>query len=583
VDARPIRTSNILVVQNTGNLPFSARPFRMSAPTMSAMPARAPRLPAMPITERMLQELNDAIEARRVQEGIALLGRLDCRRITLSALGAVQAPFLLCLAQSVDLGYESSQLVDDLLQQLPPDRRAQMPLRDFLMVRMAEAFTAMAHEDTDRAIDLLAFVLGAERELGSEHLSVLAHFWKGRAHRKKGEYQKAFEDIVAARQLAQHLELKKLAAAIQIQEAWLAFQRAEPKEAWSLLDQAEEQLRTTDDDISLGNISSARGRIVRRTGEYAESLAHYERAVAIYQRRNADHRNLARTLVNAAYVKRLLALNLRKQLDTRASRQPAAGARAADGSGGAKRRYMALCHQALADLEEAGRIYALHQHHGGTGSVLVNGGHLHLDLGDIERAAVEGAKAYDLAHSKHDLILMARARILEAYSENARVEEELGEDANIATHAHQARRYAEEAVQLALQTQNRRLLAGAHIVCGMVAANDFFREWEEARRCEMESAALLRSYDRDHLGEELAVLKSKIMRSIGIDETLRAWSQGIVGRKTFQQMTEEFAEVVIPQVWLREGKKVSRVAARLSISPKKVRRILRSVGLRHTI
>ena len=337
----------------------------------------------------------------------------------------------------------------------------------------------------------------------------------------------------------------------------LAFQRAEPKEAWSLLDQAEEQLRTTDDDISLGNISSARGRIVRRTGEYAESLAYYERAVGIYQRRNADHRNLARTLVNAAYVKRLLALNLRKQLDTRGRQQPAAVSRASNNSGSVKRRYMALCHQALVNLEEAGRIYALHQHHGGTGSVLVNGGYLHLDLGDIERATVEGAKAYDLAHSKHHLILMARARILQAYAENARVEEELGEDANIATHAHQARRYAEEAVQLALQTQNRRLLAGAYIVCGMVAASEFFREWEEARRCEMESATLLRSYDRDHLGEELAILKSKIMRSIGIDETLRAWSQGVVGRKTFQQMTEEFAEVVIPQVWLREGKKVS--------------------------
>jgi tetratricopeptide (TPR) repeat protein len=548
---------------------------------MSAMPARTPGLPVISVTVQLLEELNDAIEARRVQEGIAMLGHLDCKGITVSALGAVQAPFLLCLAQWVDLGYESPQLVDDLLQQTPPEARAQMPLRDFLMVRMAEAFAAMAHEDTDRAIELLGFVLAAERELGSEHLSVLAHFWKGRAHRKKGEYQRASEDIVAARQLAQHLELKKLAAAIQIQEAWLAFQRAEPKEAWSLLDQAEEQLRTTDDDISLGNISSARGRIVRRTGEYAESLSHYQRAVVIYQRRNADHRNLARTLVNAAYVKRLLALNLRKQLDTRA--RPSRGVqRASNGSGSVKRRYMALCHQALADLEEAGRIYSLHQHHGGTGSVLVNGGHLHLDLGDIERAAVEGAKAYDLAHSKHDLILMARARILEAYAENARVEEELGEDANIATHAHQARRYAEEAVQLALQTQNRRLLAGAHIVCGMVAASDFFREWEEARRCEMESAALLRSYDRDHLGEELTILKSKIMRSIGIDETLRAWSQGIVGRKTFQQMTEEFAEVVIPQVWLREGKKVSRVAARLSISPKKVRRILRSVGLRHS-
>ncbi len=98
----------------------------------------------------------------------------------------------------------------------------------------------------------------------------------------------------------------------------------------------------------------------------------------------------------------------------------------------------------------------------------------------------------------------------------------------------------------------------------------------------MESAALLRSYDRDHLSDELAILKLKIMRSIGIDETLRAWSHGIVGDKTFQQMTEEFAELVIPQVWMREGRKVSRVAERLAISPKKVRRILRSVGAMHT-
>ncbi len=44
-------------------------------------------------------ELNDAIEERRVEKGIALLGRLDCKRIILNALGAVQAPFLLCLAQ----------------------------------------------------------------------------------------------------------------------------------------------------------------------------------------------------------------------------------------------------------------------------------------------------------------------------------------------------------------------------------------------------------------------------------------------------------------------------------------------------
>jgi hypothetical protein len=53
----------------------------------------------------------------------------------------------------------------------------------------------------------------------------------------------------------------------------------------------------------------------------------------------------------------------------------------------------------------------------------------------------------------------------------------------------------------------------------------------------------------------------------------------MVGSKSFQQVSEDFAAVVIPKVWRREGCKVARVAARLSISPKKVRRILRNQGL----
>jgi len=69
------------------------------------------------------------------------------------------------------------------------------------------------------------------------------------------------------------------------------------------------------------------------------------------------------------------------------------------------------------------------------------------------------------------------------------------------------------------------------------------------------------------------------LRASGINETLRAWSEGLIGDKTFQQVAEEFAEIVIPKVWAREGKKISRVAERLSISPKKVRRILRNAGL----
>ena len=135
---------------------------------------------------------------------------------------------------------------------------------------------------------------------------------------------------------------------------------------------------------------------------------------------------------------------------------------------------------------------------------------------------------------------------------------------------------------MAKHTQNRRLLAAAYIARGMTAANEFFQEWDLAKRCAAAAADLIGAGENDHLVDDLAALKSHIMQASGINDTLRGWSEGMVGDKTFQQVTEEFAEIVIPKVWLREGRKISRVAESLSVSPKKVRRILRSAGLLDT-
>jgi hypothetical protein len=52
----------------------------------------------------------------------------------------------------------------------------------------------------------------------------------------------------------------------------------------------------------------------------------------------------------------------------------------------------------------------------------------------------------------------------------------------------------------------------------------------------------------------------------------------MVGDKTFQQIAEQFAEIVIPKVWIRKDAKIARVAESVSISPKKGRRILRNAG-----
>ena len=53
----------------------------------------------------------------------------------------------------------------------------------------------------------------------------------------------------------------------------------------------------------------------------------------------------------------------------------------------------------------------------------------------------------------------------------------------------------------------------------------------------------------------------------------------MTGGKSFQQITEEFAEIVIPKVWMREGRKISKVAEKMAISPKKVRRVLHNAHL----
>jgi tetratricopeptide (TPR) repeat protein len=340
-------------------------------------------------------------------------------------------------------------------------------------------------------------------------------------------------------------------------------------------------LRATDHYDALGNIESARGRIVRRLGEYSRALEYFTSALELYARRDANHLNLARTLVNAAYVRRLLALQIRKRIDRQAhsGRARAVKRDTLAGMGESLRaRYQELSQQAMDDLNRARAIYDMHRHADGIGNVALNLGYLHLDRGDIDRATPEAAQAYRIGADQADHILMARARILQSAIENAHVEEQTGEDVDVAVHANRAREYSEEALKLAQATQNLRLLAGACIARGMTAANDFFQDWEEARKQATEATGLIGPGENDHLVEDLSQLKSRIVQASGINDMLRAWSEGMLGNKTFQQVSEEFAEIVIPKVWLREDRKIARVAARLSISPKKVRRVLRNAG-----
>jgi hypothetical protein len=221
-------------------------------------------------------------------------------------------------------------------------------------------------------------------------------------------------------------------------------------------------------------------------------------------------------------------------------------------------------------------LYEREDNHRGVAGAHLYRGFLHLDAGDIECAAAEAAEGFRHGHSRNDAIAMARARILQCMVENAAIDEQVGD---ASSHHEAAETFAREAVLHASETQNRRLLARACVWQGLTFANSDF---EAAHRCCEQAIALLQtdSADRQSGWDDLESLKAKVLRAKPVDATLRAWSAGIVDEgATFQQMTEQFARIVIPKVWEREGRKVSRVAEKLSISPKKVRRILHSAGL----
>jgi len=545
-----------------------------------------PEIPAA-----LLKELKQHLVTRRVSSGFAVLDAhqhlfavLDPRQPNAAALAGH-------VAQWVDIGYGEPELVEQLLARFPKEMKKELPVGDYLQLRMAEGLLALLHDHPDEALRHFDLVLSLQDEIEDKEVVAIAHFWNGRCHRKKGEYDEALKRSAAGRELAQSLGFEKMAAVMRVLESWLHFQKGQRREAMRFLDEAESVLRHTDDDITLGNIYSAHGRMVRRAGAYGEALKFFSRAIAHFRKRNPQHRNLARSLANVAYVQRLIARQISQQMDAEAERQRKRQTRDSNKdkskakSGSAResmRRHRNEYEQhrgdAFKNLEQAERIYRHHNHHHGIGSVLENRGLLYFDNGDLENAEAEAAQAYALGKEENDSILIARARILQCEVAGARLEEEIEGGSGSWEYAQAARDYAREAVEAAKHTQNQRLLARAYIWRGLTACYPAIHDLEDARHCCDRAGAFLKSGDSDDLWEKLQLLRQKVMPRGSIDPRLRAWSQGITGDKTFQELEEDFAEVVIPRVWEREDKKVQRVADRLKVSPKKVRRILARAG-----
>ena len=509
---------------------------------------------------------------------------METQSAQLSSFDSTQknaAIFIGYLAQWVDIGFDAPATVKDILTGFPKAIREQISMREYVYLRMAEGMVAMFEEATQEAIHHFDFVRSMASEISDRELLSVANFWKGRCLRMRGEYEQALAYTVEGKNIALELGHAPMAAVMQVLESWLYFQKEDAKAAEQALREAHAVLRETDDYLTLGNIHSAYGRIARRQGRYQHAIEQFEAAIGEYKKRDPQHRNVARSLANLAFVKRLIIRQLARKIDSDVSRQR----QQSDNDNPMARaqywlRFTELRQEAFAALDEAAEIYARHPHHHGTGNVHLNRAYLCLDQGELEQAEAETAAAFQIGEQKQDNILMARARLLHCMIENARLEEEIEDASDPSHHAQLAQDCAYQAVELAKRTQDRRLLAQAHVWLGITSCNGFFENFESAQQSYDEASKFLTAAYPDSAWEDMQALKMKMLRNSAIDRKLKAWSQGSLGGKTFQQLADEFAQLIVPKVWEREDRKISRVAERLSISPKKVRKILTRAGRR---
>jgi len=557
------------------------------------MGARKGTPASLPIDAGFLSQLQEHVAAREVERGIACLRSHQDLINKLDPSQGNAARLVAQLAIWTDIGFNGPPL-RQILKRFEAAERSKLSIADYICLRMAEGMAAMVEEAMEPALAHFDFVLSLKEELDDRFLLAIVYFWKGRCLRRRGDYDEALIYTGKGRDLALELGHPRMAAVMRVLEGWLLFQQGKWKEAVRISQQAESVLRETDDYVTLGNIQSFYGRMARREGRFDKAIEFFESAIRDYGKRDPRHPNLARSLANMALAKRGIALQLQKRIDrevqrrrkTSTGRSPSSedkpsptgqNSRSHDYRG----RLAQLRREALDHLKAAQAIYQQRPNHHGAGTVYLNAAYIHLDSGDFQRAEEEAASAYEVAEEKQDYILMGRARILQCMIENAKVEEEIGEGADPGSHARRALEFSQEAIDLAKHTQHHLLLANAHLWQGLTQCNSFFDNPEAARASyDLARASCGANQPDNNIAQDLQTLSAKILHKGSVHPALKAWSQGAVGEKTFRQINDEFAEIVIAQVWEREGRKVSRVASRLSISPKKVRRILARVGRR---
>ncbi|MGD1097578.1 MAG: hypothetical protein ABSB35_37030 [Bryobacteraceae bacterium] len=538
------------------------------------------------ISDTVIERLREAIISWRTEESDEWFQTHHDELISVGSDQRNAAALVGYLAQWLDGHKGALSIVKHLIASFPLQTLAGLPVRDYIYLKLAEGLVAVAERADDAAITHLDVVTSlGERGLAqdglAEELLALAYYGKGRSLWRQGKCHAALANTMKGRELATRLGYQRMAAVIGVLESRLYIEQNKLRQAAALLEGAEKALQQTHDTLTIARIHQEKAMIALREGRYDQGLSLCGKAVLLFRERDPFRTELGRALVTTAHAKEMIARHLATRIDADVAEHRAAGTNDAPNAPSTKpfrRRLEQLRAEAFLALRQAEEI-CQGREETWLAMVRIIRGFLFVDTGELEAAEIEAAEGYNLGAEGSNNVLMSRARILQSIIEMTKYEELIEERDDLTLHILRAQDYAKDSLALAKRTEDFRLVARAYLCMGLTLCSDQLSDLDAARDCCERAGEYIIPELRDNVWEDYQRLKAKLLRSGRVDVRFQAWSQGETNGKTFQQITEEFTDMIIPKVWEKEDRKISRVAKSLSISPKKVRRVLKKMGL----
>jgi tetratricopeptide (TPR) repeat protein len=508
----------------------------------------------------------------RIRDLDDLKGALESARALLRSTSIDFSPeFLDYVARCIDLDWGLVEPVEKVFSRFPTP--SDPTLRDRVHLDIVTGLLDFHRSHYDEAFRSFQDAAAIASRTADKELSSMCLYYLARSAWKRTQYSEGLRHAAAAREMADAAGLPTRVALVQMLEGWLQFLLGDFEAADTLIESARQTMEGSRDHVTTGDVSSYKGRRARQRGDFEEARKQFQSAILAYDTFDPDYRNVARCHQNIAYVH---CLQIRQALDkeTRENRR------------GLYRMSEDLQAKALRHSKEAERIYGLfpERTRRGRAKLLNDRALLYALNSNLRRSAELAEAAYNLASGKDEADggsgsrlrprdAADRDRITMANARNVACMVALEQD-NYA----KALNLAREALDLAEQTENRRVCARALTSLGSVLLK--LNNAVEADDLYQRAVAQLKPEERDEMAHDyvwsdLQRLRREIDAWIGSkDPTIVRLTAGQTRGLKLDRILERVERRVIGHVYEANGENAEATATELGIGDERVRKVV---------